>query len=467
MAQDLRAHLAEVAERLPEELITTGREIDPAFEVNAVLQHLADRGKNPAVLFENVRDMRGRPGHKVISNLMSSRRRLALALGMDPERFRNELPAEVERRVGAPVKPVVVPRREAPVMEVVRAGEEADLLDLPVVRQHELDGGHYFTGGFVNRDPELPLYNASHQRLMVRDARETGMCMSPFHTWRIFKEHERQGRPTPSVAVQGHHPLFFLACALRVPYEVDEYDVAGGLLREPLRLTPSVTWGEEFLVPADAEINIEGEILPHVLKPEGPFGEWPGYYSGQRQGEVFRVTAVTTRRDPILVSIFAGHHDHISPLRREAEAFRRAKQAVPRVRGVCVPFSGNGFICYVAIEKIADGEPKLAAMAVASIGFFKVIVVVDADIDPFNEEEVLWAVAVRTQAHRDMDVVRGVAGAITDPSMDHPKTHSVLLVDATEPKDRPYPRRLRVPRQVMERIDLDAYFPAEVLARAR
>jgi 2,5-furandicarboxylate decarboxylase 1 len=467
MPLDLRHHLEAVRVHLPEELLVIEREIDPAFEVNAVLQKLADLGKHPVCLFTNVRDLKGQPGHKVVSNLMASRRRLALALELDPESFRSELPTAVSERVNRTVPPDVIPRDLAPVMEVIKQGDDADLYDLPVIRQHELDGGHYLTMGFVNRDLGRPLYNASHQRLMVRGPRETGMCMSPFHTWRIFKEHERAGRPTPSVAVQGHHPLFFLACAIRVPYEVDEYDVAGGLMRRPLRLTPSVTWGDDFLVPADAEINIEGVILPHQLKPEGPFGEWPGYYTGQRQGEVFQVTAITHRRDPILVSIFAGHRDHIAPLRREAEAFRRAQIAVPRVRAVCVPPSANGFHCYVAIDKISDGEPRLAAMAVASIGFFKLIVVVDADIDPFNEEEVLWAVAVRAQAHRDMDVVRGVGGAMTDPSMDDPKTHSLLLIDATEPRGRPFPKRLRVPQDVMARIVLEEYVSADALRRAR
>ncbi len=95
------------------------------------------------------------------------------------------------------------------------------------------------------------------------------------------------------------------------------------------------------------------------------------------------------------------------------------------------------------------------------------IVVVDADIDPFNEEEVLWAIGVRTQAHRDMDIVRGVGGAITDPSMDHPRTHSLLLIDATEPKDRPFPKRLRVPQEVMDRIVLSEYVAPDALERVR
>jgi len=467
MPKDLRQHLEDVRARLPEEFVEIPRELDPAFEVTAILQQLDERQKYPLCLFTNVRDLHGRPGHAVVSNLMASRRRLALAMGMDPERYRTELAVEVDRRARRPIPPEVIPQQRAPVMEVVRRGEEADLFDLPVIRQHEMDGGHYFTMGFVNRDPDRPLYNAAHQRLMVRGPRETGMCMAPFHTWRIFKENERRGRPTRSVAVQGHHPLFFLVCGMRVPYEADEYHVMGGLLQEPLRVTPSVTWGEDLLVPADAEICIEGEILPHALKPEGPFGEWTGYYSGQRQGEVFRVTAITHRRDPVLVNIFAGHRDHTPPIGWEAEAYRRVTQAVPRVRGVHVAPSSAGMHCYIAIEKVADGEPRLAAMAAASMGFFKMIIVVDADIDPFNEAEVLWAVAVRFQGHRDLDIVRGVLGSMLDPSMDHPRTHTLLILDATEPRDRPHPKRLRVPPEVVERVRVTEVIPDAVLARLR
>ena len=465
MAKDLRQHLEAVRRVLPDEIVTIDKEIDPAFEPTAILQQLDEQQKHPLCVFTNVRNLRGEPGHTLVMNLMAGRRRLALALGLDPAQYRMELPIEVEKRSSHPVPPVIVPHGEAPVMDTVHREAEVDLRAWPVVRQHEMDGGHFFTMGFVNRDPHRPLYNASHQRLMVRGPQETGMCMAPFHTWRILKENERLGRPTPAVAVQGHHPLFFLACAMRVPYEADEYEVAGGLLGEPLRLTPSVTWGDELLVPADAEICLEGEILPHARKPEGPFGEWTGYYSGQRQGEVFRVRAVTARRDPMLVNVFAGHLDHTPPIGWEAEAYRRVCGAVPRVRGVCVAPSGAGMHCYISIDKLSDGEPKLAAMAAGSMGFFKMIVVVDADVDPFNEPEVLWAVAVRFQAHRDLDLVRGVLGSMVDPSMDAPRTHTLMILDATEPKGQPFPKRLRVPADVMDRIRLTDYIPSSALAR--
>jgi 2,5-furandicarboxylate decarboxylase 1 len=169
----------------------------------------------------------------------------------------------------------------------------------------------------------------------------------------------------------------------------------------------------------------------------------------------------------MLVNVYAGHLDHTPPIGWEAEAYRRVREAVPRVRGVCIAPSGAGMHCYISIDKLSDGEPKLAAMAAGSMGFFKMIVVVDADVDPFNEAEVLWAVAVRFQAHRDLDLVRGVLGSMLDPSMDALRTHTLMLLDATEPKDRPFPKRLRVPADVMARIRLSDYIPPDALARLR
>jgi len=171
-----------------------------------------------------------------------------------------------------------------------------------------------------------------------------------------------------------------------------------------------------------------------------------------------RVTAVTYRAHPILRTVFAGHREHTSLGGWEAEIFRRASQAVPGVRAVSVAPSGVGMHVYISLKKQVDGDPKAAALAAASVGFTKLIVVVDDDIDVFQEEQVWWAVAVRFQAD-DIDVIRGLKGSIIDPSNLHPTAHSLAVIDATEPKSRPFPTRLRVPEDVLQRIRLDDYVP--------
>jgi 2,5-furandicarboxylate decarboxylase 1 len=289
--------------------------------------------------------------------------------------------------------------------------------------------------------------------------------MAPFDTYAIYKKYQERGKPCPIAYVLGHHPGFELAQGMRLPYSVNEYEVASAILGEPLRLVESETFGDELLVPADAELVLEGYIPPDVMKAEGPFGEWSGYYSGQRQGEIVKVTAITSRRDPILRTIFSGHREHTTLGGWEAEMYRRAVAAVPGVRAVSVAPSSAGMHTYISLTKRVDGDPKAAALAAASIGFTKLIVVVDDDIDVFEEDQVWWAVAVRFQAH-DIDIIRGLKGSIIDPSNQHPTAHSLAIIDATEPKSRPFPTRLRVPDDVMKRIDLEDFIPSRLRAEA-
>jgi 2,5-furandicarboxylate decarboxylase 1 len=272
------------------------------------------------------------------------------------------------------------------------------------------------------------------------------------------------GKPCPVAYVVGHHPAFELAQGMRLPFTTSEYEVASALLGEPLRLVASETFGHDLLVPADAELVLEGYIPPGVMKAEGPFGEWSGYYSGQRQAEIVCLTALTRRREPILRTIFSGHREHTSLGGWEAEIYRRVSDVLPGVRGVSIAPSGVGMHAYISIAKRVDGDAKAAALAAASIGFLKLIVVVDEDIDVFHEEQVWWAVAVRFQAD-DIDIVRGLKGSILDPSNLHPTAHSLAIIDATEPKSRPFPTRLRVPDEVLERVQLQDYVPADQLTR--
>lgn len=456
MAQDLRTYLAELEKQIPDELVRVEREIDGEFEVTGVLQKLEDRGEFPAVLFNNVRNLNGEPGHSCLMNVVASRRRIALAAGLSPDQYGTELTRRIADAGNHVGETVTVDRADAPVQDVVATGADVDLRSLPIIRQAEMDGGPYFTMNMINKDPSTGIYNGSFQRLMYRGRDETGTCMAPFDTWTIVKAYHDKDEPCPIAYVLGHHPAFELAQGIRLPFDVSEYEVASSLLGEPLRLVPSVTFGNDLLVPADAEVVLEGYIPPGVKKAEGPFGEWSGYYSGQRMGEIVKLTAITRRPDPILRTIWSGHREHTSLGGWEGEIFRRVAAAVPGLKAISLAPSGVGMHCYISIKKRVDGDPKVAAMAAGSVGFLKLIIVVDDDVDVFEETQVWWSVAVRFQAD-DIDVVRSVKGSIIDPSNVHPTAHSLAIIDATEPKSRPFPTRLRVPRDVLDRIHLDDY----------
>jgi 2,5-furandicarboxylate decarboxylase 1 len=219
----------------------------------------------------------------------------------------------------------------------------------------------------------------------------------------------------------------------------------------------SETWGDDFLVPADAEIIVEGEILPHVREEEGPFGEWTGFLGPARPRPVIRVTAITHRLDPVLVTNFVGHRDlgHLQGLSWEADVLRRVRDAVPSVTAVHAAVSGrSGFHFYISLKKGHDGEPKTAAYAALGLGYPKMVVVVDEDVDIFSDAAVLEAVATRVQASRDVEIVRSLRGSTLDPSMGDSSVHDALLIDATIPLGRPYPPKLTVPPEEVAQVSL-------------
>jgi UbiD family decarboxylase len=227
-------------------------------------------------------------------------------------------------------------------------------------------------------------------------------------------------------------------------------------------MVPSETWGEEFLVPADAEIVVEGEILLDKMAKEGPFGEWTGYIGSAKEANLTKVHAITRRRDAILVTEPMGQCGlyGLCSLTNEAFSFQMAEQIYPHVRAIHLPRSGNGWTnCYISVAKSspsAEGEQKNVAMHLC-FGYVKLIVMVDEDVDVFDEEEVLRAIALRCQASLDVDVVRGIRGSLLDPSMVHPTTHDVMVIDATWKLDRRIPTRSSLPVEVLNRFRIEDF----------
>ncbi len=464
MAKDLRAFISEVSEMLPDRQLVVKGEIDSKFEITAFCRHLESRGKYPAVLFENVKSVDGQPGKRVYTNVTSDRRRVCAALGMDPTKWKAELTAEFGKRAANLIAPVTIPRAEAPVKEVVSVGSQVDLTRLPMIYHHEMDGNPYGTGLLLSKKSDNIGYNLSYHRTMYKTPQSTGILMAPFHLWKIFRENEKRNEPTPIVIVHGHHPAFFLAGVYMSPWPWEEYGLAGAFLREPVRLVPSETWGEDFMVPADAEILIEAEIVPNVREPEGPFGEFTGYYGPERQNPVVRIRAITHRHDYIWYGTDIGHLDHPG-IGFEAEIYRRINDVLPgSVRGVSMPYSGRTqFHVYISIGKLAEGTPAIAAAAAMTIGFPKLIVVVDDDVDPYDEVDVLNALATRFQADRDLTIIPRVRGSLLDPSMEDTWTHACMILDATKSLDVAFPVRVAAPRSSLEKVKLENYVSSEIL----
>lgn len=470
-ALDVRTFLAQLERDAPADLVHVTAEVDPSrFGVTAVLQKLEDLDRFPLVQFDRPLALNGEPaGFPLITNLYATRERCARALGLGPEQANVELSLEYARREAGRIPSVVVPRDEAPVKEVIELGEDADLRRLPVARHHRMDGGPYIDMTPVMRDPDSGAYNVAFQRNQVKGPRKLGIHMSPRHNWQIANTYEQRGQGTPVAIVVGHHPAFYIGALNVSPFDVDDYEVIGSIAGQPLRLTASETWGSDFLVPADAEIVIEGEIPPGVREVEGPFGEFPGTYGPQRVRWVIQVTAITRRREPLYQDTFVGHRDVsiLGAFPKEGSLFNRIKAVVPRVKAVHLPTSGVGrFHCYISLDKRFEGEPQQAALiALGNVDFLKHVVVVDADIDVFDEDAVLWALATRVQAGQDVQVLRGVKGSALDPSQEEEGAGDKLIVDATIPLGHPFEARIEVPKDAVAAVDLQRLIPPEQLAR--
>jgi 2,5-furandicarboxylate decarboxylase 1 len=254
----------------------------------------------------------------------------------------------------------------------------------------------------------------------------------------------------------GVHPAIALGALAIGSIDEDERAIMGGLLGEPLELVRCETSG--VLVPAHAEMVIEAEILPAVRTPEGPFGEFTGYSLGERQREVVRVTAITHRADAIFQDISVAHLDHLllSTIPMEANLYRAVRAMVPSVRAVRVP---SPFTCYVSIEQRLPGQGKNAALAVLGADLYmKRVVVVDHDVDVFDDRQVNWAIATRCQPDRDITIVTNSRGSDLDPSTREDGYTAKWSVDATaKPSLATYTPRHGVPPEVWQRVELKDY----------
>ena len=468
---DIRSFLATLEREHPAEIVRVKRPVEVAkFDLTALLTHLERQGKYPLLLLEQPVNLKGEiaPFH-FLSNVFALRARCALALGLRAEDWQLPLSLEYARRETQLLPPVVVEPARAPVREVVRQGDAVDLRDLPIVRHHGMDPAPYIDMTPVMRDPEGGFYNVAFLRTMYKGPRRLGLHMSPRHNWQIARKYEARGQATPVAIVMSHHPAFFLGALNVSPFGVDDYAKIGAIMGEPLRVTPSVSFGEALMVPADAEMVVEGQILPGVREVEGPFGEFTGYYGPQRLRPVIEVTAITHRREAVLQHVFVGHRDNwvLGGIPKEGSLYNVIRGIVPTVKAVHFAISGScRFNCFISIDKKVDGETKQAALAaLGACDFVKNVIVVDADVDVFNEREVLWAVATRVQADRDVDVIKDVKGNTLDPSQTDDILTAKLIIDATKPVRRPFASRVEVPKEALDRVRPEDFIPAEILER--
>ncbi len=459
---DLRNFLTQL-ESLKE--LKTINGADWNLEIGTITE-LSDELNGPALLFDRIK---GYPaGYRVVSNLLSQPRRLGIALGFPPDAPNVELVRLCKEKFKhlTIVPPVYVDK--GPLLENIQRDADVDLLKFPTPLWHQLDGGRYpGTGDLViNKHPKENWVNVGTYRVQLHDRTTLGLYISPGHHGRLIREAWwAEGKSCPVAIAFGSHPLVWMPSFLASPWGVEEYGVAGGLLGEPLQLIRGEYTG--LPLPAHAEIVIEGDCPPPQVesREEGPFGEWPGYYgSGARKESIVRVKRVYYRNSPIMVgapsltppgSISATYVMRAANVWNEME-----KLGIPGIKGCWnMRAGGSRLISVISIEQKYAGHAKqvgMAAMSGAEGAYHgRWVIVVDDDIDPTKDEEVMWAVATRCDPATAVEIIHGCWSTPLDPTIPPEKrakgdfTNSRAILLAVRPWywRKEFPKEIRSSRE--------------------
>ena len=413
--------------------------VDTVFELAAIAKKMEE---GPALLFENVK------GYDIPVVLGTDNRRdhIAKALGTDDFGL-------IHRYLEAlsnPLPPVKVD--DGPVKEVKLLDDINITKTLPVITHYERDGGPYITSGLlIAEDPENDIRNVSYHRLQITGPDEIRLLIQPRHLWELLERAEKKNKPLPVAVAIGTDTAIRLAAATwgsTVPSGLDELAIAGRLRQQAVEIVRCETI--DVYVPAQAEIILEGEILPNKRATEGPFAEFTGNYGDAWENPILKIKAITHRRRPIYQALltFTPEHHLLLGIPYEPALYKTVKAYVPGTKAICVTPGGCGkFHAVVCIEKHHEGDGKDAIIAgLYSIRDIKLITVVDDDVNPFNARDVEWAMATRFQADRDLVVIEGAKGNELDPSCPSLALTAKMGIDATKPLDRPERfERIKIP----------------------
>ncbi|MGH7772112.1 MAG: UbiD family decarboxylase [Candidatus Binatia bacterium] len=437
----------EKVDRMGELLRINGADWDK--EMGSITQMLTERStaNAPAILFDEVPGYS--KGFRTLYGQFSTIKRVALTLG---------LPLEYERKVDivkayheqmqnmALIKPKFVDK--GAVLENVVEGGKVDVLKFPVPLHHELDKSRYIGTAdcVITKDPDSDWYNIGAYRCQVYDAKTIGCQITEGKHGRIHRDkYFERGESMKVVIVCGQDPLLYLLSASPLPEGVSEFEFAGGIRGKPIDVVRGPYTG--FPIPADAEIAIEGEAVPGQTKPEGPFGEWMGYYSDDVVPRPYiNVKTILYRNDPILTC--APQHKPVDEtgllkgIAGAAEIWKALEACgLPEILGVWnhVGAPATRFTV-IQIRQRYPGHARnvlhVAANCAAGAYNGKWTVVVDDDIDPSDIDQVLWAMSTRFDPITDIDVVQKAWSSGRDPTVIPGNFNNRILIDACIPYDR-------------------------------
>ncbi len=435
---DLRSALAFLGS-LPGELIETNVEVDPEAELCGVYRHIGAGGtvprptkEGPAMIFNSIK---GHPDAKIVIGLLASRKRVAKLLDSDPKK----LGFLLNEAVLNPIPPVVVSDKKPPCQELVyRADDEAfDIRKLvPAPTNTPEDAGPYITLGMAYAsDPETGESDVTIHRLCLQGKDEISIYMVPGsrHIGAFYEKAERLNKPLPISISIGVDPAIELATCFEpptTPLGYDELNVAGALRNRPVELAECLTINERCI--AHAEYVIEGELIPHVRVEEDQnthtgkaMPEFPGYTGPANPAvPVIKVKAVTTRTNPIMQTCIGPSEEHVSMagIPTEASIIQMIDKAMPGKLGnvYCASPGGGKYMAVLQVKKTVPSDEgrqrQMALLAFSAFSELKHVFLVDEDVDPFDLNDVLWAMNTRFQGDADIITIPGVRCHPLDPS---------------------------------------------------
>ncbi len=426
------------------DVVCIGQEVDWDMEAGAISRRAMELS-GPAALFEKIK---GYPeGHRILGGPLATYRRVAVALGLPADTPVKQIFEEYERREQNPQTPVVV--KDGPCKENIMLGEDVDVYRLPAPMCHDGDGGRYIgTWCFsVNQDPETDWANWGMYRFMVLNKDTLSGAPAPgSHFAMIFDKYLAENLPMPMALAIGADPLSSLAASAGYRIGESEAHFASALLEQPVELVKCET--SDLLVPAQAEIVLEGEILPDTGAPEGPFGEYPGYRtSGYRANLYFRLKAITHRNSPILTMSNLGvppDDSSVGGAMGVAIALKRRllSHGLP-VIDVFLPPEGASLLVVVSVKSGGNQVARAVKEAITRRrAWYTKIIVVDEDVDVFNLAEVVHAFSVKCHSFKGVFTSEepGKGGPVTpahSPEERDKRYGAVALFDSTWPQEWP------------------------------
>jgi 4-hydroxy-3-polyprenylbenzoate decarboxylase len=444
------------------------KRIKAEVDWNLELSHIAtlnERKRGPALLFENVKGY----DIPVVISAFSTPKRMAITLGMPTTYSMCQMAQGWMQRVSKGlVEPVEV--KDGPVTEQVIEGEKVNLFDYPAPWFYPQDGGRYIgTAVFlVTEDPETGWTNLGTYRMQILDEKSSGVQILPGkHAEFMLNKYKKMGKKMPAAAVVGCDPINFLVSSTMISAETDEYDVIGALRGEPVEIVRSDLTG--LKLPANAEIILEGEIDPENLRPEGPFGEYTGYYSGKAKWGLpktwLNVKRILCRKKPIFlattVGLPVGDIHMVQSLNRSAALWTDLEaMKIPGIQSVYCPAEATGrFWAIVSVKTMYAGHANQVGTAVVSttLGHYGVkgVIVVDDDIPADDMAGVWWSLAVRYNPVRSTEIITRGRSTVLDPALpiDAREIVSRIIMDATIPYEwKEKPLKITMDEKTLKRI---------------